>query len=250
MSNFKLADPLQKPREFRVSIFCFPSLSTRHCNLSTLHSSLFTHHSSLAEGVALFGLAFAPAPELSLLNPPASATRRFILQKARHRTPQVAFPLSRGSCSDWLSTQGFRFSFTPLPRFFSPFPHGTLRYRWPDVFSLRRWSSSIPPGFLVPRGTRVANTASGPLRLRGSHPLRRAFPGASARFPSPWRGARPPVRSHDPRAATGAPWHGAGLGSPPFARRYSGDRSYFLFLRLLRWFSSPGAPQDGLRRAW
>ena len=32
-----------------------------------------------------------------------------------------------------------------------------------------------------------------------------------------------------------------GLGSFPFARRYSGNRYYFLFLRLLRCFSSPGS---------
>ena len=34
----------------------------------------------------------------------------------------------------------------------------------------------------------------------------------------------------------------AGLGSFPFARRYSGNRFFFLFLRLLRCFSSPGSP--------
>ena len=32
-----------------------------------------------------------------------------------------------------------------------------------------------------------------------------------------------------------------GLGSFPFARRYLGNRSFFLFLRVLRCFSSPGA---------
>ena len=32
------------------------------------------------------------------------------------------------------------------------------------------------------------------------------------------------------------------LGSFPFARRYSGNRVFFLFLRLLRCFSSPGSP--------
>ena len=31
-----------------------------------------------------------------------------------------------------------------------------------------------------------------------------------------------------------------GLGSSQFARRYYGNRYYFLFLRVLRWFSSPG----------
>ncbi len=34
----------------------------------------------------------------------------------------------------------------------------------------------------------------------------------------------------------------AGLGSSPFARRYLGNRSYFLFLRVLRCFSSPRSP--------
>ena len=33
-----------------------------------------------------------------------------------------------------------------------------------------------------------------------------------------------------------------GLGSSPFARRYSGNRCFFLFLRVLRCFSSPGSP--------
>ena len=32
------------------------------------------------------------------------------------------------------------------------------------------------------------------------------------------------------------------LGSSPFARHYSGNDYYFLFLRLLRCFSSPGLP--------
>jgi hypothetical protein len=33
-----------------------------------------------------------------------------------------------------------------------------------------------------------------------------------------------------------------GLGSYPFARHYSGNRCFFLFLRVLRCFSSPGSP--------
>ena len=35
------------------------------------------------------------------------------------------------------------------------------------------------------------------------------------------------------------------LGSFPFARRYSGNRCFFLFLRVLRCFSSPGYPLIG-----
>ena len=41
----------------------------------------------------------------------------------------------------------------------------------------------------------------------------------------------------------------AGLGSSLFARRYSGNRCFFLFLRVLRCFSSPGslhAPMDSV----
>ena len=40
-----------------------------------------------------------------------------------------------------------------------------------------------------------------------------------------------------------------GLGSFPFARRYSGNRCFFLFLRVLRCFSSPGSlhtPMDSV----
>ena len=37
----------------------------------------------------------------------------------------------------------------------------------------------------------------------------------------------------------------AGLGSSRFARHYSGNHYYFLFLRVLRCFSSPGSPPCG-----
>ena len=40
------------------------------------------------------------------------------------------------------------------------------------------------------------------------------------------------------------PWpeNRSGLGCSPFARRYLGNRVFFLFLRVLRCFSSPGSP--------
>src|SRR5437867_7652999 len=43
------------------------------------------------------------------------------------------------------------------------------------------------------------------------------------------------ARSHNPSGASTP-----GVGWPPFARRYEGDRGCFLFLRVLRCFSSPG----------
>ena len=55
-----------------------------------------------------------------------------------------------------METQGFRFSFTPLPGSFSPFLHSTLLYRSIRVFSLGGWSLLLPTGFPVSRGTLVS----------------------------------------------------------------------------------------------
>ena len=50
------------------------------------------------------------------------------------------------------------------------------------------------------------------------------------------------------------PWRTRhGLGSSTFARRYSGNRCFFLFLRVLRCFSSPGSlvcTMDSCKRDW
>ena len=45
------------------------------------------------------------------------------------------------------------------------------------VFSLAKWSSQIPTGFLVPRGTQVPASSWLRFRLRGFHTLWPAFPG-------------------------------------------------------------------------
>jgi hypothetical protein len=126
-----------------------------------------------------------------------------------------------------LKTQGFRFSFTPLPGSFSPFPHGTILYRSLTVFSLGGWSPLLPTGFPVSRGTLVQ---PGPLR---------DFAYASFTL-SGWLSQNHSaiVRGAVRLSATPECMH-SGLGSLPFARRYLGDRGFFLFLRLLRCFSSP-----------
>ena len=67
-------------------------------------------------------------------------------------------------------------------------------------------------------------------RVRGFHPLRPAFPKPFHYPPSVPSAVRTPERTR------------SGLGSFPFARRYLGNHCYFLFLRLLRCFSSPGSP--------
>ena len=90
---------------------------------------------------------------------------------------------------------------------FSPFPHGTMfAIGCRVVFSLGWWSTQIPSGFHVPRGTREhVPGRDHAFRLRGYHPLRRVFPNTSAKrvFCNSPAGSWPgPDMSHDPRAAT------------------------------------------------
>src|SRR5690606_32917115 len=83
------------------------------------------------------------------------------------------------------------------------------------------------------------------LRLRGFHALWRTFPGPSARLAVP-PGRPPPPDKTVPRPRTGNAGglsRPCGLGSSPFAHRYLGNRGCFLFLGVLRCFTSPGSPQ-------
>ena len=66
-------------------------------------------------------------------------------------------------------------------------------------------------------------------RVRGFHPLWPDFPDSSTN-----------QSSHLLRSVTPECTH-SGLGWFHFARRYFGNRVFFLFLRLLRCFSSPGS---------
>ena len=67
------------------------------------------------------------------------------------------------------------------------------------------------------------------LRLRGFHPLWLVFPGPFCWILPITYAVRTPVCTH------------TGLGSFDFARRYFRNHGCFLFLRLLRCFSSPGS---------
>ena len=75
--------------------------------------------------------------------------------------------------------------------------------------------------------------SSGRFRVRGCHPLWPRFPARSAIVLSPHcRRSYNPARCLDTR----------GLGSCAFARHYWRNHCYFLFLRVLRCFSSPRSP--------
>ena len=104
--------------------------------------------------------------------------------------------------------------------------------------------SSIQPCRMVPADSHgispVPRYSGSPLaqnacRVRGSHPLRPAFPG---RFPYAFFGF---MRVLQPRCRL----DGIGLGPSPFAHHYLGNHCYFLLLRVLRCFSSPGSPPCG-----
>ena len=108
------------------------------------------------------------------------------------------------------------------------------------VFSLTEWSPLIPTRFLVSRGTldpallpSVSPTGLSP-SLAG---LSRTVPLQSEVI----NAVRTPECTH------------SGLGSFHFARRYFENRVFFLFLRLLRCFSSPGSlrtPMDSVYGDW
>jgi hypothetical protein len=126
----------------------------------------------LPYGNALFGLAFATAPQVTLLN---QATEIYSPAHSsigtpssfRGRTPTVCRHAVSGTFN---SPSGvlFHLSLTVL-----------LHYRSLEVFSLGKWSHQLPTGFLVSRGTQEHRPGRLlPFRLRGCHSLRRPFPGS------------------------------------------------------------------------
>ena len=104
-----------------------------------------------------------------------------------------------------------------------------MRYRSLRVFSLGGWSPRLPTRFLVSRGT--------PDPALPAPPSRPGLSPSAAEFPKLLR-----LSFTDTlwRSTTPACMH-TGLGSLPFARRYLRNRCFFLFLRVLRCFSSPGS---------
>ena len=135
-----------------------------------------------------------------------------------------------------MQAHGFRVFFTPLLEVLFTFPS---RY-WSTiglsvVFSLAGWSPRIPAEFLVFRGTQVP--AGALVRISGTG-LSPAAATLSCVFPYPSERALAPVLQ--PRAR---PNDRPGLGCCAFARHYLRNHFCFLFLRVLRCFSSPRSPR-------
>ena len=104
----------------------------------------------------------------------------------------------RLSGSHSLQAHGFRSSFTPLSAVLFTFPSRYLSaIGLPGVFSLGGWCRLLQAGFLRSRPTQgLPSEPRLGFRIRGSHPLRRAFPGAF-RYPAaaPRRGPFNPARA-------------------------------------------------------
>lgn len=92
----------------------------------------------------------------------------------------------------------------------------------------------IQTGFLRPRLTQDTATVNQKCHLPGSHRLWRSFPPASVISIQSDVAVLQPHSSRNRR----------GLGSSPFARHYLGNHCYFLFLSVLRCFSSRRLPQS------
>ena len=97
------------------------------------------------------------------------------------------------------------------------------------VFRLGGWSPHLPIGFHVPDGT-LDTVCRSSLRLQDSHLLWLAFPHHSAWLDNTYDGPNPDGITT------------IGLASSAFARHYSRNLGWFLFLPVLRCFSSRGSP--------
>ena len=103
----------------------------------------------------------------------------------------------------------------------------------PDVFSLAAWSPPIQTGFHVPRLTQVVIVAQPALPVRDCHPLRSNFPERSSSALNYCDNSYNPAH-----AVTHAVW-----ALPLSLATTQGIDDFFLFLGVLRCFSSPRSPR-------
>ena len=148
--------------------------------------------STRGDSDALFRLAFAAAPSFSDLTlPPASNSPAhsskgtpsgYLVPEGSRQHPLTACRHSVSGTVSLPSRGAFHLSLTVL-----------VHYRWQRVFSLRRWSSGIPPGLLVSRSTRGNSAKPSAVRLPGCHRLWPRFPAGSTKpMVSDFVGALPP----------------------------------------------------------
>ena len=151
---------------------------------------------------------------------PATITRRTVLQKVRGSTHMVV---------PQLVNTGFQVLFHSPPGVLFTFPS---QYYALSVTKEYLALGGGPPDF--PQGSTCLAVLWIPLAgyrflIQDFHPLWSDFPDCSDNESPHISWSVTPECTH------------SGLGSSDFARRYFRNRCFFLFLRLLRCFSSPGS---------
>src|SRR6266478_8450609 len=125
------------------------------------------------------------------------------------------------SCSDHLYAHGFRCYFSPLPGYFSPFPHGTSSLSVAkEYLALRDGPRGFRPGFPCPAVLRYSRSEALSFRLRGRYPLRRTFPCTSpttALCNSPTRRQTDQLEPYNPHVTTPAGYHVTEVWALPFS---------------------------------
>ena len=174
---------------------------------------------------ALFRLAFASAPNLQFLTSLQNATRRSVLQKVRDRTSIVL---------SLLVNTGFQVLFHSPPGVLFTFPS---RYYALSVtisyLGLEGGPPCFPPDFSCPAVLWYRLVFSR-FRIRGCYPLWQRFHYVSTIGTTP-------VAGPQPQKACSLVW--------PLSRSLAATQEiiiYFLFLRVLRCFSSPGALREAM----
>jgi hypothetical protein len=151
-------------------------------------------------------------------NSPRTTTRRLILQKARRHSTCALLRPARGARFQALFHSPWRGAFHRSLTVLVP-------YRSSAVFSLGWWSTPLPTRFRVSGGTyATASPRHTSLRLRDSHPLRSPLPATFGSLMWPGEGAVVPSKQPvlPPNGSADRLLRRLGLGSTPFARRYSG----------------------------
>ena len=196
----------------RSSIWCYPDFNLDK-GRSLGFASTTTDYAPCSDSLSL------RLQMSSSLTSPATVTRRFIMQKARCH-PKGAPTACRHMVSGTISLL--------CSRCFSPFLHST------GPLSVSREYLALPDG----PGRFTQNSSCSALlriplrfitlRIRNYHALWLNFPEHSSRYLSS------DVAVLQPHTCRNM----GGLGSSPFARHYWGNHCYFLFLQVLRCFSS------------
>lgn len=241
--RFALQHPFGPPPLVRVASPC-PGLDRPASGLTAVTPGPFGPRPSHIKCCGHVGFPTTPGRKPLSLATAVNSLARVSTRTAGRRSPPLILPRRRGffwggsslSRPAGLSPPGFRLFSLPVRGSFQLSLTVLVRYRSWDVF--RIGSRCLPDSRPISKGRYSGWQRSLPgLRLRGFHPLRRRHSSRTSASPG---------REHMlPSCNTTSPlyrYRGFGLSCAAFGRPYSRHRFCFLFLPLLRCFSSGGSP--------